>query len=115
MDMNTTLLVLASDARLASVPVCDVIDALSTTMDFGFTSIIKGNPIIAIPNMNVLCSRNDIHIIDGKFLAIGNPCYVGATGILNVWKDTIVVSKASRAILTETIGDDATKKVIYRD
>lgn len=114
MDMNTTLLALASDARLASVPVCDVLDALNTTMDLGFTSIIKGNSNIALPNMKVLCSRNDIHVVDDKFLAIGNPCYIGATGILNVWKNTIVVAKASRAILIETIGDDA-KNVIYRD
>ena len=114
MEINTTLLALASDARLASVPVCDVLDALNTTMDFGFTSIIKGDSTIVIPNMKVLCNRNDIYVVDGKFLAIGNPCYVGTAGMLNVWKNTIVVSKASRAILIETIGDDA-KNVIYRD
>lgn len=115
MDMNSFLLTLASDARLASVPMCDVLDALNTTTDLGFTSIIKGNPAIALPNTKVLCSRNDIYVVDGKFLAVGSPCYVGATGRLNVWKDTIVVSKASRAILIETISGDAIKNVIYRD
>lgn len=115
MDMNTTLLALASDARLASVPVCDVLDALNTTTDLGFTSIIKGNPIVVTRNAKVLCSTNDIYVVDDKFLAIGNPCYVGATGRLNVWKNTIAVAKASRAILIETLGDDAIKNVIYRD
>lgn len=115
MDMNTTLLALASDARLASVPVCDVLNALNLTTSTGLVGFIKGCRIAAIQNMNVLCNIDDVYIINGKRLVIGNPCYVGATGRLNIWQDTIVVAKADKAIAAEIIGDDAIKYAIYRD
>lgn len=115
MDMNTTLLALASDARLASVPVCDVLDALNTTTSTGLVSFIKGNRFVAIQNMNVLCSVDDVYTVNGKRLVIGNPCFVNAFGRLNIWQNTLVVAKADKAIVTEIIGNDAVKYAIYRD
>ena len=115
MDINTTLLALASDARLASIPVRDVINALNTTTSTNLISFVKGNRFIAIHNMNILCSIDDIYTVNGKRIAIGNPCFVNALGRLNVWKNTIVVATANKAIVTEIIGDDAIKNAIYRD
>ena len=43
MDINTTLLALASDVRLARVSVYDVINALDITTSTGVTIVIKGN------------------------------------------------------------------------
>lgn len=113
--MNTTLLALASDARLASVSVCDVLNALNLTTSTGLVSFIKGCRIVAIQNMNVLCNIDDVYVINDKRLVVGNPCYVGITGRLNIWQDTIVVAKADKAIAAEIIGDDAIKYAIYRD
>lgn len=113
--MNTVLLALASDARLAHVPMCDVINALNTTTSTGFASFITEYSITAIHNMNVLCSINDIYTINDMRVAIGNPCFVGATGKLNICQKTIVVAPANRAIATEIVSDDAIKNAIYRD
>lgn len=115
MDINTTLLALASDARLASVPVRDVINALNTTTSTNLVSFVKGSHIVAIQNMNVLCSFDDIYTVDDKRIAIGNPCFVNAFGRLNIWQDTIVVATANKAIVAEVIGNDAVKYAIYRD
>ena len=115
MDMNITLLALASDARLADISVLDVVDALDVAKNLGFSSIIKGNHFLAIANMKILCSISDIYVVNGKHIAVGNPCYIGATGRLNVWRKTIAVAKADRAIVTEIVGDDITENAICRD
>lgn len=115
MDIKTALLVLASDARLASVPVCDVLDALNTTTNTGFPTFITKYSILAIHNMNVLCSINNIYVINEMRVAIGNPCYIGATGRLNVWRNTIIVADANTAIPIEIVDADAIKNAIYRD
>lgn len=114
MDINTTLLALASDARLAHVPVYDVINALDVTTTTGFTSIVKGNRFIAIHNMNILCSIDDIYTVNNKRIVIGNPCFVNSLGRLNVWKNTIAIATANKAIVAEIIGDDAINNALYR-
>lgn len=115
MDTKTALLALASDARLAHIPVCDVLDALNTTTSTGFASFITSYSILAIQNMNVLCSVNDIYVVNDMRVAIGNPCFVGATGRLNICQKTIIVAPAETAIATEIVSDDAIKNAIYRD
>lgn len=115
MNIINAILCLASDARLASVPVCDVLNALNLTTSTGLVGFIKGCRIAAIQNMNVLCNIDDVYVVNGKRVVVGNPCYIGATGRLNIWQDTIIVAKADRAIAAEIIGDDAIKYAIYRD
>lgn len=115
MDINTTLFALASDARLAHVPVYNVINALNNTTSTGSISIIKGNRSIMIQNLNVLCTINDVYTVNGKRLVVGNPCFVNAFGRLNIWQNTIAVAKANRAIVTEIIGNDAIENALYRE
>ena len=114
MDINTTLLALASDTRLARVPMYDVINALNVTTSTGVTSVIKGNHFIAVRDMNILCNIDDVYTVNGKRVVIGNPCFVNALGRLNIWKNTIAVATANKAIVAEIIGDDAINNALYR-
>lgn len=116
MDINTTLLALSLDTRLAHVPMYDVINALDTTTSTGLISIIKGNrSITIIRNLNVLCTINDAYTVNGKRVVIGNPCFVDAFGRLNIWQNTIAVAEANKAIVAEIIGNDAIENALYRD
>ena len=115
MDINTTLLALASDARLASIPVYDVLNALETTTDTGFTTFITKPSIIPIHRLNVLCSIKNIYTINDTRIAIGNPCFVHASGRLHIYQNTIVVAEANTAIPIEIISDDVIKNAIYHD
>lgn len=115
MNIVNTILCLASDARLGDIPVLDVLNALDIARNLGFSSIIKGNRLLAIPNMKILCDISDIYVVDGKHIAIGNPCYIGATGRLNVWRKTIAIAKADRAIVTEIVDNDIIENAICRD
>lgn len=115
MDMNTVLLALASDARLASVPVRDVLNAVKTTATIGITTFITAYRSIAVHNMNVLCSVKDIYTINGTRVAIGNPCFVSPFGKLHICQNTIVAAEATRAIAVEIVSDNAIKNAIYRD
>ena len=65
--------------------------------------------------MKVLCNISGIYVVNGKHIAVGNPCYIGATGKLNVWRKTIAIAKADKAIVTEIVGDDILENVICRD
>ena len=114
MDIHTGLLALAADARLARVPVYDVINALDITTSTGVISVIKGNHFIAIRDMNILCNIDDVYTVNGKRVVIGNPCFVNSLGRLNIWKNTIAVATANKAIVAEIIGDDAINNALYR-
>lgn len=115
MDINTALLALASDARLAHVPVYYVLSALEITTSIGFPTFITKPSIIPIHRLNVLCSIKDIYTINDTRIAIGNPCFVHASGRLHICQNTIVVAEANIAIPIEIISDDAIKNAIYRD
>ena len=115
MNINTALLALASDARLAHIPVRDVINALEVTTDTGIPMFITKPSILPIHRLNVLCSINDIYTINDTRVAIGNPCYVSPNGRLHICQKTIIVSEANTAIPIEIVSDDAIKNAIYRD
>lgn len=114
MDINTTLFALASDARLAHVPVYDVINALNATTSTGSISIIKGNRSIRIQNLNVLCTVNDAYTVNGKRIVVGNPCFVNNSGRLNIYRHTIAVAEANKAVVAEIIGNDVIENALYR-
>ena len=76
--------------------------------------LLKAIIFIAVRNMNILCNIDDVYTVNGKRVVIGNPCFVNALGRLNVWKNTIAIATANKAIVAEIIGDDAINNALYR-
>lgn len=106
--MNTTeiLLSLTHDVRLHGVVVNKVLNALRSKHT---TRVVGTCVACSNPDWYIVCTKNDIY----GDKCIGNPCYKGATGMLNLFPNTVVIGNAKLALIDK--GDWKEEDIIYRD
>ena len=113
--MNTiqeVIMKLSSDVLLANAKVSNVIDSIVDTCNTGNTWVIAGSNYIALKNNDWFIGDKYHFIINNRHIIIGNPCYISASGVLNIFNKRLVVCDDSTPIIDDSYTWNA---VIYRD
>lgn len=113
--MNTiqeVIMCLSKDVLLAKAKVSNVIDSIINTCNTGDVWLIAGSDNIAYENQEWFVGDKYRFTINNKHIIVGNPCYISATGVLNIFNKHLVVCDDSTPIIDDSIDWNA---IIIRD